>query len=125
MVARLTVRVSIVVWPGSGQVSLEPAEDCDLLRGWVPDLLQDVVVPARASGADDGTIAALVGTGPRQIGRVLATADADWPWWRVTNARGALPDALWERARRHYATEGTPVRDGRVDLGRARWAPPV
>lgn len=72
-----------------------------------------------------GTIAALVGTGPRQIGRVLATADADWPWWRVTNARGALPDALWERARRHYATEGTPVRDGRVDLGRARWAPPV
>lgn len=58
---RLDPGASIVIWPGSGEVPIEPVEDCDLLRGWVPDLLQDIVVPARASGADDATIAALGG----------------------------------------------------------------
>lgn len=58
---RLVSGASVVVWPGTGTTVLTPVEDCDLLRGWVPDLMQDVVIPARAAGADDEAIAELGG----------------------------------------------------------------
>lgn len=69
---RLEPGASIVIWPGSGAVVLEPAGDCDLLRGWVPELMADVVIPARAAGADEATIAALDG-GTGDIAAALAS----------------------------------------------------
>ncbi|HWV23699.1 MAG TPA: type I phosphomannose isomerase catalytic subunit [Thermomicrobiales bacterium] len=70
---RLEPGASIVIWPGDAPVSLEPEGDCDLLRAWVPDLMQDIVIPARTSGADDETIAALGGE-TDDLRRILATA---------------------------------------------------
>lgn len=70
-----------------------------------------------------GDVAAIVGTGPRQVGRIMATGDLDVAWWRVTNASGLLPEPLQARAHERYRDEGTPVRGPRVDLGRARWKP--
>ncbi|RLP11161.1 cysteine methyltransferase [Propionibacterium australiense] len=72
-----------------------------------------------------GDIAALVGTGPRQVGRIMATDGSPVPWWRVVNARGTL--GPWRRALGHWADEGiglNPRGDGcalaahRVDPGR-------
>ena len=69
-----------------------------------------------------GDIAALVGTGPRQVGRVMAQAGGGVAWWRVTNARGELPVHLREEASRRWRAEGIPTRPGggaRIDLARA------
>lgn len=80
-----------------------------------------------------GDIAELVGIGPRQVGRILATHDthldtspvddptagppsghrlelAPVPWWRVTNTNGDLPLLLRDEAFAHYREEGTPIR---------------
>lgn len=53
-----------------------------------------------------GDLAELVGCGPRQVGRVMATDAADTPWWRIVNASGRLPAHLLDEARRHWAAEG-------------------
>lgn len=74
-----------------------------------------------------GDIAALVGTGPRQVGAVLSRWGGNVAWWRVTNRAGELPTDLLTRARPHWDQEGIEVRpDGRgcrfatyrADLGR-------
>jgi len=74
-----------------------------------------------------GDIAALVGTGPRQVGSIMRLYGSNVTWWRVTNASGDFPAALRQRAFAHWAEEGIPVRadgrgcrirDHRVDL---RW----
>lgn len=70
-----------------------------------------------------GDVGALVGVGPRQVGRVMATGCGDVPWWRVTNAQGLLPEHLRGDAFEAYAREGTPVRGDRVVLRVARWWP--
>ncbi len=50
----------------------------------------------------------------RAVGRVLATADHDVPWWRVVTATGRLvPGHEAEHARRLRA-EGVEVADGHV-----------
>lgn len=94
--------------------------------GEVPDLFDDVlravecVPPGRL--VSYGDIAALVGTGPRQVGRVMAQAGGGAAWWRVTNARGELPVHLREEASRQWRAEGIPVRPSggaRIDLARA------
>lgn len=73
-----------------------------------------------------GDVAELVGCGPRQVGRVMATDAADTPWWRVVNASGRLPAHLLGVARQHWADEGifvdpdacgVPLRRYRVDPG--------
>ena len=71
-----------------------------------------------------GAIAAVVGTGARQVGRILADGRPGWLWWRVTNARGLLPEALRAQAFEQYEAEGTPTRGEGVDLRRAGWVPP-
>ena len=72
-----------------------------------------------------GDIAELVDTGPRQVGRIMATDAADTPWWRVVNASGRLPAGLLDEARKHWLDEQT-ISDpaaSRVDLSgkRATW----
>lgn len=70
-----------------------------------------------------GDVGALVGLGPRQVGRVMASGLGDLPWWRVTNAQGLLPEHLRGEAFGQYEREGTPVRGERVRLSVARWWP--
>ena len=72
-----------------------------------------------------GDIAAHLGGGPRQVGRVLATYGGAVPWWRVIHADGTPAPGHDESALRHYLAEGTPLRSARppvrVDINQARW----
>lgn len=65
-----------------------------------------------------GDLAALVGTGPRQVGAVMARWGGGVSWWRVVNARGDLPAHLLGRARAHWVDEGVALLPGstRADL---------
>ncbi|WP_240322621.1 MGMT family protein [Austwickia chelonae] len=64
--------------------------------------------------ASYGDIADLVGTGPRQVGRIMRTWGAGVPWWRVTTTRGELAAPLRAAARVRWAEEGIVWRaDGR------------
>ena len=71
-----------------------------------------------------GDLAEMVGRGgPRQVGTVLARHGGGVPWWRVVRADGRPADGLADRALRHLADEGVPVREGRVRLAEVRWRP--
>lgn len=72
-----------------------------------------------------GDLAALVGTGPRQVGTIMRLYGSNVAWWRVTNASGDLPPAILDEARTHWASEGilgkangrgTSMREYRADL---------
>ena len=65
-----------------------------------------------------GDIAELVDTGPRQVGRIMATDAADTPWWRVVNAEGRISNAYGpELQRAKLIAEGVAVSaDLRLDL---------
>ncbi|HET6968306.1 MAG TPA: MGMT family protein [Ornithinibacter sp.] len=53
-----------------------------------------------------GDIGALVGIGPRFVGRVMSTYGSNVTWWRVTNASGDLPPQLMDEVRERWAAEG-------------------
>ena len=57
------------------------------------------------------------GGAPRLVGHVLSTTH-DLPWHRVVRADGTIPKG--RNQRELLLREGVPMRDGRVDLGRAR-----
>lgn len=57
-----------------------------------------------------GDVVALLGTGPRQVGAVMAREGHGVQWWRVTNASGDLPPHLMADAARHWATEGITLK---------------
>ena len=69
-----------------------------------------------------GDIAALVGTGPRQVGAAMSSAGVAVAWWRVVNASGRLPAGLALRARAHWSDEGFLIDEGGagIALGRHR-----
>ena len=68
-----------------------------------------------------GDLAELFGTGPRIIGRIMATNDVpDLPWWRVVRADGGMADHLVEQAVPHWREEGIAFTDGRARIGRHR-----
>ncbi len=50
----------------------------------------------------------------RLVGRILATTDADVPWWRVVNAAGRLVAGNPTLQTRLLSAEDVVVRDGRV-----------
>ena len=62
-----------------------------------------------------GDIAARVGTGPRQVGRVLAQVGHLTAWWRVVRADGSSHDPA--RSVLHWDAEGIP-HNGRA----VRWS---
>ncbi|WP_345208865.1 MGMT family protein [Fodinibacter luteus] len=53
-----------------------------------------------------GDLAALVGVGPRLVGRIMSTYGSNVTWWRVTNSSGDLPAVLLDEARERWAAEG-------------------
>ncbi|MGO3479763.1 MAG: MGMT family protein [Brachybacterium tyrofermentans] len=55
-----------------------------------------------------GEVGAIVGVGPRLVGRIMRTWGSDVPWWRVTNASGDHP--LLARALPYWETEGITVK---------------
>ena len=75
----------------------------------------ECIPPGRV--ATYGSIARLVGTHARLVGRVMAQWGSAVPWWRVVNAGGLLPPRLLPRARELWESEGTSRTDsGIVDV---------
>ena len=50
----------------------------------------------------------------RAVGRILATADHDLPWWRVVTASGRLVPGHEAEHTRRLRAEGVAVADGHV-----------
>ncbi len=55
-----------------------------------------------------GEVGAIVGVGPRLVGRIMRTWGSGVPWWRVTNSYGDHP--LLARAREHWDREGIVIK---------------
>ncbi|TWX38719.1 DNA-binding protein [Frigoribacterium sp. ACAM 257] len=78
-----------------------------------------------------GSVAAAVGSrSSRGVGKVMAHAGSELPWWRVVRASGHAPEGHGPRALEHWRAEGTPLRWSRtgtvrVDLERASWWPDI
>lgn len=85
--------------------------ELDDLTSRVLDLV-DTVPPGRV--ASYGDIAARCGTGPRQVGRIMATHGHLVAWWRILRADGT--SAVADQARAHWESEGIAHRDGRVRM---------
>lgn len=70
-----------------------------------------------------GDIAELLEVGPRQVGAVMSRYGGAVCWWRVTNAKGELPDHLLDEARQCWWEEGIGLsstgRGVRMDAHRA------
>ena len=67
-------------------------------------------------------------TSGRIVGRWMASAPEDIPWWRVIAKTGDLPIAkrdpvLGMTQRQLLEKEGVPFVDGRVDLPSCEWIP--
>lgn len=67
-----------------------------------------------------GDVAELVGTSARRVGSIMASYGGEVTWWRVTNAAGRMPEHLVPLAAKHWRREGTPSKEGRVEMSRAR-----
>jgi alkylated DNA nucleotide flippase Atl1 len=59
--------------------------------------------------------------GPRAVGRIMASAVTEEPWWRVVGHDGRLPPGLEDDARARLRAEGCPLRGERVQVAQARW----
>lgn len=66
----------------------------------------EAIPPGRVAAY--GEIRAIVGVGPRLVGRILREWGSSVPWWRVTNHQGDHP--LLERALPHWRAEGIAVK---------------
>lgn len=93
-----------VAWPYGGHVD-------DFLVDRVLLAVEQIPVGRVSSYGD---IAALVGTGPRQVGSVLSRYGNDVTWWRVTAHDGTMASGLIGRARERWAEEGIPVNTSRT-----------
>lgn len=60
--------------------------------------------------ASYGTVAEVVGIGPRQVGSIMRHFGRDVPWWRVTNHAGDFSPGLLERALEHWQDEGIKLK---------------
>ena len=69
-----------------------------------------------------GAIGELVGIGPRRVARALSSGGGGAvPWHRVVRADGSAAEPVRVRQLELLATEGVPMRDGRVLLSAVRW----
>jgi alkylated DNA nucleotide flippase Atl1 len=90
--------------------------ELDELSSRVLDLVDRVPVGRVVTYGD---VAARAGTGPRQVGRIMARVGHLTCWWRVVRADGT--SAVAGQASQFWEAEGIPHRDGRVVLGDCRW----
>lgn len=67
-----------------------------------------------------GDVAAAVGIGPRQAGRLVGQLSEDLPWWRVVHADGSTATCHGGIAGELLVAEGVGFRGARVDLVRHR-----
>ena len=72
----------------------------------VERVLRAVELVPRGRVVSYGDLAALVGTGPRQVGSIMRVYGSNVTWWRVTNASGDLPSHLRQAAFIEWAVEG-------------------
>lgn len=88
------------------------------------ELILRVVEAVPAGQATNyGQVAAVIGVGARQVGRVLADCGDTVAWWRVVNSQGSLPAALLPRAMPHWLAEGLVAPgDERINLTTKRVA---
>jgi alkylated DNA nucleotide flippase Atl1 len=68
-----------------------------------------------------GAIGRIVGVGPRRVARALSSGGGAVPWFRVVRADGTAAEAVRARQLELLATEGVPVRNGRIDLAAVGW----
>lgn len=67
-----------------------------------------------------GQIGAMIGMGPRQVGRAMTLLDEDFPWWRVVHADGTPGSCHHGTAFELLRAEQTPMVGRRVDMKDAR-----
>jgi alkylated DNA nucleotide flippase Atl1 len=67
-----------------------------------------------------GEIAALIGIGPRQAGRLVGQLGGCSPWWRVVYRDGSPATCHDGTALSLLLQESAPMCDDRVDIGRTR-----
>lgn len=68
-----------------------------------------------------GDIADAVGfSSPRTVGWIMRTDSSDLPWHRVLGASGKPAAHLAHRQIAKLELEGVPIKDGRIDMARAR-----
>ena len=69
-----------------------------------------------------GDVAEMVGVrSPRAVGAVMNRYGVEVPWHRVLHADGSCARSLVDRQLALLRREGVAMRDGRVDMRRARW----
>lgn len=73
--------------------------------------------------ASYGDIGAMIGAGPRQVGRAMTFLDDDVPWWRVVYANGTPASCHGGRAHGLLHDERTPMVGARVNMRLARHQP--
>lgn len=68
-----------------------------------------------------GDIADAVGlSSPRTVGWIMRTDSSDLPWHRVLGASGKPAAHLAHRQIAKLESEGVPIKEGRIDMARAR-----
>jgi alkylated DNA nucleotide flippase Atl1 len=90
----------------------------------VLDLVEQIPAGRATTYGDLARMASDIGTAPvtaRMVGRIMATAQRDVPWWRVVGHDGRLPPGLTDEALVRLREDGCPLRGDRVDLRWARW----
>ena len=109
-----TASVGVGVRPGTGGGG-EPT-------AYARTVLDVVRLIPRGRVMTYGDVAEFLGTGtPRTVGTALRCYGSEVAWWRVVQAGGRPAEPHVQEALGLLAKEGTPVRDGRVELARARW----
>lgn len=68
----------------------------------------ELVPPGRV--ASYGTVAAICGIGPRQVGSIMRHYSDGLAWWRITSHAGDFAGDLLERALPHWREEGIAVK---------------
>jgi methylated-DNA-protein-cysteine methyltransferase related protein len=92
-----------------------------LTEDYIERVLGCVESIPRGQVATYGDIAELLEEGgPRLVGQVLSRHGAGVPWWRVVRASGLPAEGFTEEALERLEAENVPLRDGRVDLRKAR-----
>lgn len=59
----------------------------------------------------------------RLVGRIMSLYGGAVPWYRVVNSSGRVAPSHPTEATARLRAEGTPLRNGHVDMPRAAWWP--